>query len=90
MKSVSSSRLGPVCFAIGLLVAHSPLAPATITVEDDCTLVDAVLAANTDAATGGCPAGSGADTIVLTDDVTLTEAFHTGSKGAGCPLVFVG
>lgn len=30
-----------------------------------CTLVDAITAANNDAPTGGCTAGSGADTILL-------------------------
>ena len=30
-----------------------------------CTLVDAITAANTDQQTGGCPPGSGADTITL-------------------------
>lgn len=32
---------------------------------DECTLVDALVAANTDTATGGCPAGDGADVILL-------------------------
>src|SRR5579862_8068499 len=31
----------------------------------ECTLRDAITAANSDLPTGGCPAGSGADTIVL-------------------------
>ncbi len=84
----SSSRVRPVCFLICLLVSRSPLEPATITVAGGCTLVDAVVAANTDAAAGDCPAGSGADTIVLTGDVTLTEAFQTNSQGAtGLPSV---
>jgi hypothetical protein len=41
----------------------------------NCTLRDAITAANLDAATGGCPAGSGADTIVLAPSATyvLTE-----------------
>jgi uncharacterized protein DUF1566 len=37
-----------------------------------CTLRDAITAANTDAASGGCPAGSGADTIILTAGATYT------------------
>jgi len=36
-----------------------------------CTLADAITAANTDATTGSCSAGSGADTITLTADFTL-------------------
>ncbi len=49
---------------------------ATITVDGTtCTLADAITAANTDTATGGCPAGDPAvDTIELTVDVTLTSA----------------
>ncbi|MDE2774946.1 MAG: hypothetical protein OXI77_03300 [Chloroflexota bacterium] len=47
---------------------------ADITVNSNCTLADAINAANSDAATGGCPAGSGADTITLTGNITLTAA----------------
>ncbi|MCI5129658.1 MAG: hypothetical protein D3907_14500, partial [Candidatus Electrothrix sp. AUS3] len=49
---------------------------ANITVDESiCTLADAITAANTDTATGGCPAGdSGADTITLEADVTLAAA----------------
>ncbi|MBX3009963.1 MAG: hypothetical protein KF832_00605 [Caldilineaceae bacterium] len=36
----------------------------------------AVTAANTDTATGGCAAGSGADTITLLGNVTLTAAVN--------------
>ncbi len=36
-----------------------------------CTLYDAIIAANTDAESGSCPAGRGADTIGLTADITL-------------------
>ncbi|MCH8853629.1 MAG: hypothetical protein IID41_13400, partial [Planctomycetes bacterium] len=38
----------------------------------DCTLRDAITAANTDMATGGCPAGNGADTIELPAGATIT------------------
>ena len=45
------------------------------TADDDangnCTLWDAITAANTDTATNGCPAGNGADTITLTVNITL-------------------
>ena len=46
---------------------------ASITVNDSCSLVDAITAANTDTATGGCAAGSGADTITLTSDVEVPD-----------------
>ena len=57
-----------------------------------CTLADAIVAANTDAATGGCPKGDlGMDTIVLDADVTLTaidgsSTLHVG-LAAGLPDV---
>ncbi len=48
---------------------------AIITVnESACTLADAIISANTDTASGGCPAGSEADTIILQTDVTLAAA----------------
>ncbi len=39
-----------------------------------CTLSDAITAANTDTATGGCAAGAGDDTIILETDVELSAA----------------
>ncbi len=51
-----------------------PTQAAAITVNSTCSLADAITAANTDTATGGCPAGSGADTITLTGNVTLGAA----------------
>ncbi len=64
-----------------------PAYAATITADGTtCTLINAITAANTDTATNGCPAGSGADTITLTADVTLTAVnngtiFNTGPNG---------
>jgi len=43
-----------------------------IVVDESCSLAFAIIAANTDWAIGGCPAGKGADTITLTEDITLT------------------
>ena len=40
---------------------------ADIEVGIECSLADAIRAANSDAAVGACPAGSGADTISLND-----------------------
>ena len=51
--------------ALMLALGQSPALAATIPVNASCTLVNAITAANTDTATGGCPAGNGADTIVL-------------------------
>lgn len=47
---------------------------AGIIVNESCSLAFAIIAANTDWAVGGCPAGKGADTITLTEDITLTAA----------------
>ena len=48
---------------------------ASITVDETtCTLSNAITSANDDTATGGCAAGSGADTITLATDVTLSAA----------------
>ncbi len=46
---------------------------ATITVDQggSCTLPDAIQAANTDTAVGGCPMGEGPDIVELETDVTL-------------------
>ncbi len=67
-----------VCLlAAAFLFMLSPQAAqaATITVnESTCTLADAIVSANTDTASGGCPAGSGGDTIILQTDVTLAAA----------------
>jgi len=46
-----------------LLLAH-PAWSATLTVTSNCTLADAIRAANQDQTVGGCPAGEGADTLV--------------------------
>jgi hypothetical protein len=48
--------------------------PITVDEGGLCTLSDAITAANTDTASGGCSAGSGADTIILQTDVVLTAA----------------
>ena len=49
-----------------------PVSAATITVDADCSLADAITAANTNTATGGCDNGSVLDTIVLTANITLS------------------
>ena len=45
-------------------------------VDAQCTLPDAITAASTDTATGGCPAGAGPDIIIMPENnpVTLTTA----------------
>lgn len=60
-----------------ILVLSLPLAQQTLAADfnvsssSDCTLSDAIEAANRDSAVGNCQAGSGNDTIYLSDDITL-------------------
>jgi predicted outer membrane repeat protein len=59
--------------ALLLALGQAPALAATIQVNGTCTLVDAITAANTDTATGDCPAGDpGADTIVLPANSTIS------------------
>jgi hypothetical protein len=75
--------------ALMLALGQSPTLAATIPVGGNCTLVDAITAANNDAPTGGCPAGSGADTIVLppgsTQAVAVVNNIYNGPNGL--PLI---
>ncbi len=61
-------------FTILLLAFSWPAEAATIVADGTgCTLADAIVAANTNSPTGGCPAGDDTDdTIVLDADVVLT------------------
>ena len=47
---------------------------ADIAVDADCSLTDAIIAANRDQPEGNCPAGRGADTIILSQDITLDDS----------------
>ena len=51
-----------------------PVHAADITLNSRCALADAIIAANSDRAEGGCPAGRGADAITLNQDITLRAA----------------
>jgi len=80
--------LAGAALAFALASGHVPTARAVgISVGGGCTLADAITAANTDTATGGCTAGSGADTITLSGDVILTSVNNTTSGGNGLPLI---
>jgi hypothetical protein len=66
MLSARFCPLRPLAAAIALALS-GPAAAATLTVDNvSCDLSSAIIAANTDTATGGCPAGSGADPLNLT------------------------
>lgn len=82
--TVGLSVAAAVILGVGLALKPGQIAhAATITVntttdenntDGDCSLREAIIAANTDTAVDACPAGSGADTIVLaagTYDFTL-------------------
>jgi hypothetical protein len=77
--------------ALLLALGQGPLQAATLTVDGaTCTLVDALTAANTDTAQGGCPAGSGADSLVLEppgSTVRLTQVHNTTYGPTGLPVV---
>jgi hypothetical protein len=77
--------------ALLLTLGHGPALAATINVNGTtCTLVNAITAANNNAATGGCTAGSGADTNVLpaNSTQTLTSVNNTSYNGAtGLPVI---
>lgn len=65
-----------LCVAVALFAlcqSNNKVMAAVIAVDVACNLHDAIVAANTDSRTGACRAGSGVDTIYLTEDVTLSE-----------------
>ena len=55
-----------------LLISLQQNSDTGITVNATCSLPDAITAANTDTATGGCAAGDDADTVTLTENVLLS------------------
>jgi hypothetical protein len=78
---------------VALLLALSPGVSQAGTIVVDgvtCSLGDAITAANTDTAQGGCPAGGGADTLVLEPPggmVTLTRVDNSTYGPTGLPVV---
>ena len=83
---------GTAFVSLAVHVDHSAIA-GTITVTStsgetggpECTLRDALTSANSDAPTGGCPAGSGSDIIELAPSATYTltvvDNFTVGGNG---------
>ena len=75
-------QLSPAFAAIfmllpALFLSIGRVEAATLAVDSTCSLADAIKAANDDTATGGCSAGSGADVISLSANVTLTGVLPT-------------
>ncbi len=54
-----------------LFLFITPALATDYTLDETCTLSDAIRAANADEERGECPAGDGADTITLSADITL-------------------
>ncbi|MGH7966430.1 MAG: hypothetical protein ACRERD_32165, partial [Candidatus Binatia bacterium] len=74
--------------ALLLALGQGPAWALTINVTGACTLVDAITAANTDTATGGCTTGaSGPDTLVLSSTHTLTTVNNSTYGDTGLPVV---
>ena len=60
--------------------AASEQPPPARVIPADCSLADQIIAANTDAPAGSCPAGQGADIITLREDIKLSETLPTISS----------
>ena len=54
-----------------LFLCLAPALATDYTLDENCTLADAIRAANADEERGECPAGEGADLITLSADITL-------------------
>lgn len=68
---------------VTLLIITNLTTAATITVDGNCTLTDAIIAANTNVASGQCIAGNdttGVDVIELTTDITLIAHFENDAQ----------
>lgn len=67
------SKFRLICAVLFALFFVSAVYAADIAVDADCSLADAIIAANRDRAEGNCPAGRGADIITLSQDITLRD-----------------
>lgn len=76
---------GPILEAHATTIAVST-ASDTVANDGQCSLREAISAANTDAAVGGCPAGSGSDTIT----VPAMQIVLNGPLTISSPIVVVG
>ena len=86
-----TGSLAAAITALVLLAASASAATITVTTTEDlfaatgsCSLREAIQAANTNAASGGCPAGTGADTIELpAGDYELSRVGNDDTNIAG-------
>ncbi len=70
MKRISILFIS-ILTVLGILLLAAPVSAADIVVNGNCSLIDAIKAANRDQAVKGCPAGEGADTITLSANTGL-------------------
>ena len=98
-KESRGVTIAPLAAAIGLALGSTQLQAATITVdslldgslENRCTLRDAVEAANTDTSVAGCTAGSGMDEIIFDSSIHGGTIFLTeGPIGLSSSMVIQG
>ncbi len=81
MRAARFSRLVATSLLLALTIWQAEFSEAaTISVDEDCTLSEAIHAANNDAVFNRCTAGDGEDTITLTGDVTLAGRLPTISS----------
>ncbi len=83
-------KLSLAAVALVLALGSEPVPAATISVDGiSCALADAIAAANTDRISGGCSAGNGADTIVLSPASVhmLTSASADFHGPTGLPVI---
>jgi len=89
-KSLKSLFIASL-FLLSLFFPSSASASTIITVttttdviadDGQCSLREAVIAANTDTGTGGCPAGSGSDTINFSPALSIPAIFKLTLTGA--------
>ena len=84
LRQRSLAMLSVIAILFALSISGTVRAATIIADGNVCTLMDAIRAANTDTATGGCPAGSGADTIEMT--MRLITQPHGGVDGCSVGL----
>lgn len=82
-----STQLTPVHAQVGNIIVNTN--NTSIINDSLCGLIEAIIAANTDTAGNGCPAGSGADTIELEAGQTynLTSVNNNSPGANGLPQI---
>ena len=71
VRAVFARVILPLLLPLAAGLSGAPVLAADISADEDCTLAQAIVSANFDRAVGECEAGNGADTITLSQDVTL-------------------